>query len=193
MPCFVNLPKDERVAIVYLQSNPYSAHNGIAMLRSICGSKMAASITRMKKRRNRPLPIAKTAITLAHEIAHNFGIYHDFENHEDKEAIKRTKTCGPPMNQGGEENLIMNYGRPRKPEWSDCSSDDFYDYFSRIVQHTSFCLTEDRCDVVVSIIVTILTIIITIFLSFRQASSFQQKQNCPAALIASVQVQAFTS
>ena len=50
------------------------------------------------------------------------------------------------MKQGGKDNLIMNYGPDRKAKWSDCSSDDFYDYFSRIVQHKSFCLKEDPCE-----------------------------------------------
>ena len=98
------------------------------MPKSICGNKIAASITRMYKKGNGTLPIAKTAITLAHEIAHNFGIYHDFENHEDKEAIKRTQKCGPSKMQGGEDNMIMNYGRPRQAEWSDCSSEDSVSY-----------------------------------------------------------------
>ena len=93
------------------------------------------------------LPIAETAITLAHEIAHNFGIYHDFENHEDKEAIKRTQKCGPSKWKSGEDNLIMNFGRPRKAEWSDCSSEDFSNNFIRVAQHKSFCLKEDQtCD-----------------------------------------------
>merc|ERR1719341_1760686 len=104
----------------------------------------------MDKKDSETLPIAKTAITLAHEIAHNFGIYHDFETHEDNENIARKKTCGPPMRKGGDDNMIMNYGHPRTPEWSDCSSEDFYNYFSRITQHKSFCLEEEEetCDAV---------------------------------------------
>merc|ERR1719237_1566676 len=117
------------------------------MPRSICGDKMAVSITRMDTKSNAPLPIAETAITLAHEIAHNFGIYHDFENHDDKEAIKRTQKCGPSQWKGGEDNLIMNFGRPRKAEWSRCSNEDFSNYLSRLVQHNSLCLEEDQtCD-----------------------------------------------
>jgi len=151
-PCFVNLPKEERVAVVYLTANPHSRLSGIAMPRSICGNKMAASITRMITTGYGTLPITKTAMTLAHEIAHNFGIYHDFENHDNKPAIARTKKCGPPKWTGGDQpdggnNLIMNYGSPRKAEWSDCSSEDFSNYFSRVAQETSFCLKEDlTCD-----------------------------------------------
>ena len=146
-PCFVNIPEDERVAIVYLQANPNSGRNGIATPRSICGSTPSASIIRMSVRGSGPLPIAQTAIALAHEMAHTFGAFHDYDNHENRVAIKRTKTCGPPRFQGGADNMIMNFGIPRQPVWSDCSREDFTDYFSRIVQHTGrFCLEEDEED-----------------------------------------------
>merc|ERR1712203_476378 len=105
---------------------------------------MAASIIRMYEKGNGLLPIAQTGITLAHEIAHNFGIFHDFENHEDKKAIERTQKCGPSKWEGGEDNLIMNYGSPRTPEWSNCSKEDFSNYLNRILMHKQdFCLNED--------------------------------------------------
>merc|ERR1719391_246248 len=86
-------------------------------------------------------------MTLAHELAHTFGAFHDYQNHEDNPNIERTKKCGPPAGQGGADNMIMNYGIPRQPEWSDCSREDFTDFFSRIVQHTGpFCLEEDEED-----------------------------------------------
>ena len=144
--CFVNLSEDERegVAVVYLTASPAS-FAGLAYPQSICGKEMAASITAMDTKGDGSLPLHKTGITLAHEIAHNFGIYHDFENHDNKpEKIARTKTCGPPMWEGGDNNLIMNYGHPRQAKWSDCSNEDFSNYFIRVVQHTNdFCLKED--------------------------------------------------
>merc|ERR1712038_945397 len=35
---------------------------------------------------------------------------------------------------------LMNYGKPRKTEWSSCSREDFTNYYERVLQTRGFCL-----------------------------------------------------
>ena len=65
----------------------------------------------------------ETAQTFAHEIGHALGIDHDFQG----ESI-----CGPAEESGGNDNQIMNYGRPRKSTWSRCSNSDFKKYYQTV-------------------------------------------------------------
>ena len=70
-----------------------------------------------------------TAETLAHEMAHNLGIEHDFQ------TARRGSTCGP--GQWVKGGALMNYGRPFERTWSKCSSGDFIRYFQ---SNQPFCL-----------------------------------------------------
>ena len=78
------------------------------------------------------------AQTFAHEVGHVIGIHHDFETNQDY----RNHTCGPKKWTGGYDNQIMNYGEPRQPTWSECSNEDFRNYYFSITsQHNGkFCL-----------------------------------------------------
>ena len=79
-----------------------------------------------------------TAQTFAHEIAHSLGIFHDF-NKPTKSG--RQDTCGPKKRKGGDNNQIMNYGRPRQSTWSECSNEDFHNYYTRVyAKGGGFCL-----------------------------------------------------
>ena len=82
------------------------------------------------------------AKTFAHEIAHIIGIAHDFDSNQNKPNIARSHTCGPLKSEGGHDNQVMNYGEPRQPTWSDCSNEDFRNYYIRITSRYNgkFCL-----------------------------------------------------
>ena len=41
------------------------------------------------------------------------GIRHDFESNDQNSNVARTYTCGPNKSEGGPNNQVMNYGRPR--------------------------------------------------------------------------------
>jgi len=80
--------------------------------------------------------VGSTAKTFAHEIAHNLGIYHDFTK-----VPHRSETCGPAQWEGGSNNKIMNYGKPKEASFSKCSNLDFKHYYTTIVgNQAEFCL-----------------------------------------------------
>ena len=62
-----------------------------------------------------------TGETLAHELAHNLGVAHDFD------SSRRGRTCGP--GQWSPGGALMNYGRPLGKTWSECTREDFTNYF----------------------------------------------------------------
>ena len=69
--------------------------------------------------------------TLAHELAHNLGVGHDFESpYPTKPGMQkqRTQSCGPGIFEPG--GALMNYGRPLGSTiWSNCTQEDFMNYF----------------------------------------------------------------
>ena len=75
----------------------------------------------------------QTAQTFAHEIAHGLGIDHDWDS-------TRGSVCGAARSSGGNDNQIMNYGRPRKSTWSRCSNSDFKKYYQAVREYRPFCL-----------------------------------------------------
>jgi len=92
--------------------------------------RLAAGITKWHS------SVGSTAKTFAHEIAHNLGIYHDFDK-----PRHRSKTCGPGIWQGGITNKIMNYGTPKQQSFSECSNLDFKYYYTTVVgSQAKFCL-----------------------------------------------------
>merc|ERR1712204_142977 len=77
----------------------------------------------------------RTALTVAHELGHLLGMYHDFEK-----ASERLEKCGKGKWKGG---TVMNYGNNRT-EWSECSQDDFKLYYNKVLLKNDdrFCLQE---------------------------------------------------
>ena len=55
---------------------------------------------------------------LAHELGHNFGMYHDFDE-------KHGGSTGPCNGQG-----IMSYGSYDYNQWSTCSKADFEEHYA---------------------------------------------------------------
>ena len=76
-----------------------------------------------------------TGQTLAHELAHNLGIGHDFKMMRGRSL----GTCGPGKTAPG--GGLMNYGRPLGKTWSDCSREDFQNHFN---QQQPFCLKTSK-------------------------------------------------
>ena len=101
-------------------------------------SRNAAGITNGRTE-NRKLVIISQ--TFAHEIAHMIGISHDFDSNQNRD-IARTYTCGPKKTEGGPNNQVMNYGKPRQPTWSECSNEDFRQYYRGVKSRNNgkFCL-----------------------------------------------------
>ena len=77
----------------------------------------------------------RTALTVAHELGHLLGMYHDFEK-----PSERLHKCGKGKFKGG---TVMNYGNNRTV-WSECSQDDFKLYYNKVLlkNDDKFCLQE---------------------------------------------------
>ena len=78
---------------------------------------------------------------MAHEIGHNLGFFHDYE----ETKLGRKNTCGVGKWRNGTGNYLMNYIEPIQNEWSECSNDDFKNYYSRVtakceLAKCEFCL-----------------------------------------------------
>ena len=102
-------------------------------------SSLASGIT---NGRNGNRKLSEIAEVFAHEVGHIIGIYHDFDSNQNKPQITRNRNCGPPKREGGNDNNIMNYGDPRQHIWSDCSNEDFQNYYIAITSlyNGRFCL-----------------------------------------------------
>ena len=72
---------------------------------------------------------------VAHEIAHNLGIYHDFD---DKNGGKNTHNSGDCKDVS--RNSIMSYGQQREI-WSKCSRDNFKEYYNKVIENNVGCMT----------------------------------------------------
>ena len=90
------------------------------------------------KDENEERTLIEISQTLAHEVGHVIGMDHDFESNQNV----RNHTCGPKKWKGGYDNQIMNYGSPRQPTWSECSNEDFRNYYFSITSqyNEKFCL-----------------------------------------------------
>ena len=100
----------------------------------------------------------ETGQTLAHELAHNLGIGHDFEVMKGRSL----GTCGPGTYAPG--GSLMNYGRPLGKTWSDCSREDFQNQFNK---QQPFCLKTSKQDsLVISKVLHSFSIFLRIFMRF---------------------------
>ena len=87
-----------------------------------------------------------TGDTLAHELAHNLGVGHDFENPhpENKNNMQkqRTRSCGPGVGEPG--GALMNSERQMNSTWSECTREDFMNYFQ---SRQPFCLKTSEYNI----------------------------------------------
>ena len=129
---------------------PEEETTGIAWTSVVCGkqepsSKQNAgpySLTTVYSNSNTDMT---TGDTLAHELAHNLGVGHDFEStHPPKpgKQKQRTQSCGPGLNEPG--GALMNYGRPLNSTWSKCTREDFMNYFQ---YSQPFCLKTSEYNI----------------------------------------------
>ena len=75
--------------------------------------------------------ILEHAETAIHEIGHNLGMDHDFNNDESTRYYN-----GKACNSKG----VMSYGEKEK-EWSQCSKNDFKAYYN--IERNNWCLTGE--------------------------------------------------
>ena len=87
-----------------------------------------------------------TGETLAHELAHNLGIGHDYENpypeNKNNKQKQRTRSCGPGLGEPG--GALMNSKRPFHSTWSECTREDFMNYFQ---SSQPFCLKTSEYNI----------------------------------------------
>ena len=117
---------------------------GIAWTSTVCGPQDPSSmmkegpysITRVYSNSQTDMT---TGDALAHELAHNLGVGHDFENPhpENKNNMQkqRTRSCGPGVGEPG--GALMNSERQMNSTWSECTREDFLNYFQ---SRQPFCL-----------------------------------------------------
>ena len=110
--------------------------DGIATSSSICnhGGEQPFSMAKWH------LNPSRTARIVAHEIGHNLGMFHDFEN---SSASGRKRTCGPRRRNSGAHSDIMSYGGTTN-KWSPCSNEDFRSFFSQVEKDKPFCLKGEH-------------------------------------------------
>ena len=72
---------------------------------------------------------------VAHEIAHNLGIYHDFDEKNGGDNTQNSGDC-----EDVSHNSIMSYGQQREI-WSECSRKNFKIYYNDVIQNSVGCMT----------------------------------------------------
>ena len=72
---------------------------------------------------------------VAHEIAHNLGIYHDFDEKNGGDNTHNSGDC-----EDVSRNSIMSYGQQREI-WSDCSRKNFKIYYNEVIRNNVDCMT----------------------------------------------------
>eukprot|EP00092_Neocalanus_flemingeri_P029591 GFUD01032137.1.p1 GENE.GFUD01032137.1~~GFUD01032137.1.p1 ORF type:complete len:450 (-),score=75.29 GFUD01032137.1:56-1405(-) len=114
---------------------------GVAQVGSLCAPSSVKSIPNKQPTAlltwNRD--VSTSAVTMAHEVGHIFGMFHDF----DKTRTDRTsRTCGRGKRKG---EFVLNYGNsPLRTVWSTCSNEDFKTYYFKTLfgPNQEFCLKE---------------------------------------------------
>ena len=78
---------------------------------------------------------------VAHEIAHNLGIYHDFDKENEGDDRPDTENHGNCSPDGFNVNSIMSYGQQREI-WSSCSRENFKEYYNNVIKNNKLgCMT----------------------------------------------------
>ena len=123
------------VAHVYFTVPDGGSATGVALAGSVCATQY---------RREPPRAIiawssvAVTGVTLAHELGHILGMYHDFSSYN---SDGRRYTCSGKRSG----RFILAYGNnPRRTSWSSCSNLDFRTYYFKVALSRAggFCLAQ---------------------------------------------------
>jgi len=89
--------------------------------------------------------VSRTAVTMAHEVGHTLGMFHDFERRRWPTQHRTKKQCSIGTKTG---HFILSYGNnPQRTVWSECSNEDFKDYYFKVMlsegSDDKFCLKEE--------------------------------------------------
>jgi len=116
---------------VFLTVDPSQSFYGYSNIGSLCDQSKDKRFNIIRYTEND----AMTALTVAHEMAHNLGIKHDCINYVCA-YDNNPSYVGARDHDGKDCYGYMDY-RPDTKGWSDCSTSDFADYVN---SQTSYCL-----------------------------------------------------
>ena len=108
------------------QTDLFKGYYGIANIASICNLNTFKSSAIVRWHEN----VLFTSQTLAHEIAHLLGIDHDNQITENG----RNWTCE------NEASIMSTFSSIYSGQWSDCSNEDFKNYYLKVLAKKKFCL-----------------------------------------------------